>query len=163
MVIYLNGSINSGKTTVAKLLVRRIPQTIHIEVDDLRHFAECLSLEDAIPFCVEDAITLTRRWVERGFNVVVSWPISEPHHRRFVRSLDGTGVPVYTFTLSPPLAVALRDRGGRQLTERERSRIAQLYETGIHTPSFGMVIDNSDQSPEETVEEIATAVRPTSY
>lgn len=163
MVIYLNGSINSGKTTVAKLLVRRIPQTIHIEVDDLRHFAECLSLEDAIPFCVEDAITLTRRWVERGFNVVVSWPISEAHHRRFVRSLDETGVPVYTFTLSPPLAVALRDRGGRQLTERERSRIAQMYETGIHTPSFGMVIDNSDQLPEETVEEIATAVRPTSY
>src|SRR5258706_11349364 len=127
MVIYLNGSINSGKTTVAKLLVSRIPHTVHIEVDDLRNFAECLSLEEVIPFCLEDAITLTRRWVERGLNVVVSWPISEQHHLRFVRALAETSVPIYTFTISPQLEVALSDRGGRTLTDWERNRILHLY------------------------------------
>ena len=72
MVIYLNGSINSGKSTIAKLIISRIPQTVHIEC--------------------------------------------------------------------------------------ERNRIAHLYASGIHNPSFGMVIDNSDQSPETTAEEIVTAV-----
>src|SRR5262245_14252670 len=106
MVIYLNGSINSGKSTIARLIISRIPQTVHIEVDDLRHIADCLTLEEAIPFCLEDAILLTRHWVARGFNVVVSWPISEQHHRQFVRALDGTGIPFHTFTLSPRLEVA---------------------------------------------------------
>ena len=159
MVIYLNGSINSGKSTIAKLIVSRLPQTVHIEVDDLRHFADCLTLEAAIPFCLEDAISLTRRWVERGFNVVVSWPISEPHHRQFVRALAETCAPFHTFTLSPQREVALSDRGGRQLTDRERHRIRQLYATGIHTPTFGVVIDNSHQSPEAKAEEILTAVQ----
>jgi hypothetical protein len=158
MVIYLNGSINSGKTTVAMLIASRIPKTVHIEVDDLHNFADCLTLEEAIPFCLEDAITLTRRWVERGFNVVVSWPISEQDHLQFVRELDETGVPFYTFTLSPGVEVALSDRGGRKLSEWERNRIAHLYAIGIHKPSFGVVIDNSDQSPEETAEKIITAL-----
>ena len=159
LVIYLNGSINSGKSTIARLLADRLPRTIHIEVDDLRHFADCLTLDEAIPFSLEDAIALTRRWVERGFNVVVCWPISEAHHRQFAQALAEIRVPIYTFTLSPTLEVALSDRGGRQLTERERQRIAQLYAAGIHTPTFGFVIDNSDQSPEQTVEQLLRAVQ----
>src|SRR5258705_12999763 len=142
MVIYLNGSINSGKTTIAKLIIRQLPQTVHIEVDDLRHFADCLTLEDVIPFCWEDALTLTQHWVERDFNVVVSWPIAEQQHRQFVRTLAETNTPLYTFTLSPRLEIALRDRGRRKLTERERHRITELYASGMHIPSFGKVIDN---------------------
>jgi hypothetical protein len=160
MVIYLNGSINSGKTTVAKLLASRLPRTVHIEVDDLRNFAACLSLEEAIPFCLEDALALTRGWVGRGFNVVVSWPISEPDHQRFVQGLGNTGVPIYTFTLGPPLEVALSDRGGRSLSVRERERVAQMYAAGMPEPSFGVVIDNSGQSPEETAEEIIRVASP---
>lgn len=110
MVIYLNGSIYSGKSTVAKLFAGRL-RTVQIEVDDLSNFASCLTLEEAIPFCLEDALALTRRWVGRGFNVVVSWPISEPDHRRFVQGLGDAGVPAHTFTLGPLLGAALSNRG----------------------------------------------------
>lgn len=158
MVIYLNGSINSGKSTVAGLLARRMPRTVHIEVDDLRAFAACLTLEAAIPFCLEDALALTRLWVGRGFNVVVSWPISVPDHERFARGLADTGTLVHTFTLAPPFGVASNDRGDRKLSERERERVAQLYAAGINEPPFGAVIDNSLQSPEETAEVILRAV-----
>jgi hypothetical protein len=158
MIIYLNGSINSGKSTVAKLLISRISNTVHIEVDHLRNFAGCLALEEAIPFCLEDAITLTKRWVKRGFNVVVSWPISEQNHLRFVQALAETDSPFYTFTLSPQLDIVLSNRGRRMLTKWECNRIAHLHAIGIHNPSFGVVIDNSNQSPKETTDEIVTAV-----
>jgi deoxyadenosine/deoxycytidine kinase len=35
MVIFINASINSGKTTVARLLTHKIPRTALVEIDAL--------------------------------------------------------------------------------------------------------------------------------
>ena len=75
MIIWIDDSINAGKTTVAKRLASRFPKALHIEIDDLRHFADCLTLDEVIPFCVEDAASLTSTWIEQSFNVVLSWPV----------------------------------------------------------------------------------------
>ena len=160
MIVYINGSINAGKSTVAALLARTMPKMINIEVDALRDFAQCLTLEEAIPFCVEDTARLTRSWAERGFDVVIGWPISEPTYRRFLHLLGDCPAPVFTFTLAPRLEVALTNRGQRELTEWEYHRIQYHYARGIAAPSFGIVIDNSDQTPEQTVQEIIKAIGP---
>ena len=36
MIIFLNGSINSGKSTIAKLLVKAMPNAAIVEIDALR-------------------------------------------------------------------------------------------------------------------------------
>lgn len=40
MVIIINGPINSGKTTLAKILWEKIPNTAHVEVDKIREFID---------------------------------------------------------------------------------------------------------------------------
>lgn len=159
MLIYLNGSINSGKSTLGKLLAKSLPQTVHIEVDHLRHFADCLNLTQAIPFCIEDTITLTRNWLARGFNVVVSWPISERNHALLESETADFQVPTHTFTLRPQLEVVTSDRGGRRLSDRERSRIEAQYQSSHIDPGLGTVIDNSNQTPEETLATIRAIIR----
>ena len=69
-------------------------------------------------------------------------------------ALAGIGTPIYYFTLAPSTETALSDRGGRKLDDAERERIKHHYAIGIHAPSFGTIIDNSRQAPEETAQEI---------
>ncbi len=157
MLIYINGSINSGKSTIGRLLAAYLPRTVHIEVDELRHFADCLSLSDAAPYCVVDASTLTRNWLARGFNVVVTWPISQRDYAHFEREAANAGVTIHAVTLRPPLEVAISDRGQRELSDRERGRIREQYQAPHIDPGIGTVIDNSRQTPEETLAEIRVA------
>ncbi|MDE2889482.1 MAG: AAA family ATPase [Gemmatimonadota bacterium] len=151
ILVYINGSINSGKSTVGSLLAKNLPGTVHIEVDELRQFADCLSLAEACPYCLEDAATLARNWLSRGFNVVVTWPISHCDYAVFERVAADAGVSIYAFTLRPALEVAMSDRDQRQLTERERARIREQYRSSHIDPGIGTVIDNSDQTPAETL------------
>ena len=48
MIILINGSMNAGKSTVAKLLINKIPRTAHVE--SLRRFIEWMSIDESIPY-----------------------------------------------------------------------------------------------------------------
>ena len=154
MVIFIDGPINSGKTTVGKLLAERLPRTVHVEIDDFRHFADCLTLDEVIPFALQDAISVSENWVNRGFNVVVSWPLSPENHRIFEEAILRTGTSFFTFTLLPRQDICLTNRGTRELTPGEIDRIKQMYRRYSDRNPVGGVIDNSEQTSGETVKEI---------
>ena len=76
-----------------------------------------------------------------------------------MRELRPLGVPTRCVTLNPDLAAALTNRGTRELTGWELKRIPYHYERGINSPPFGIVIDNTRQTPEETVRQILEHVK----
>ncbi len=160
MILLLSGSINAGKTTVSKRLVRLLPRTAHVEVDYLREFIRWMPLDEAIPLNLRNAVAVTLNFVAYGLNGVLSYPLSPANHEYLMRELTSLGVPIHCFTLNPDLAAALTDRGTRALTEWEMERIPYHYETGINSPPFGIVIDNTRQMPEETAREIVMSVLP---
>lgn len=159
MIILLNGSINSGKTTVSKRLVQLRPRTAHVEVDDLHDFIEWMPLAEAIPLNLQNAAAVTRNFVGYGLNVVLSYPLPQKEYEFLVRELTPLGMPVHCFTLNPDLATAVTIRGTRELTEWEMKRIPYHYETGINSPPFGVVIDNTRQTPDETARQILEHVK----
>ena len=95
-----------------------------------------------------------------GLNIVISCPLRQEDYDFLVRELQPLGVPLHAVTLSPSMAVALTNRGTRELTEQELRRIPELYAEGIPNPAFGIVIDNVHQTPEETAREIISHVIP---
>ena len=57
--------------------------------------------------------------------------------------------------LAPQLDICLQNRGERKLTESEKQRIKQMYSEGYNRPEFSdLVIDNSTQTPIETLKNI---------
>ena len=154
MIILLNGSINAGKSTVSKRLCELLPRTAHVEVDSLRDFISWMLLEESIPINIETSIAVTKVFVQRGLNVIFSYPLRPEDYEIILRELAALGVPIYGITLRPRLEVSLTNRGTRQLTDWERSRIPYHYETKLNEPTFGIVIDNSAQTPDETANEI---------
>jgi len=154
MIILLNGSINAGKSTVSKRLCEMLPRTAHVEVDSLREFISWMPLEESIPINIEAAIAVTKVFVRRGLNVIFSYPLRPEDYDIILHEFAELDVRVHGVTLRPRLEVSLTNRGTRRLTDWERSRIPYHYETNLNQPEFGIIIDNSEQTPDETARQI---------
>ncbi|HEY3250553.1 MAG TPA: hypothetical protein VGK25_05490 [Ignavibacteria bacterium] len=158
MVIFISGSINSGKTTISNLLKKQIPNTSHIEIDDLRSFIGWMPLEQSIPINLENAASIINNFTRKNINCIVSYPINKNEYDLIISKLEKPK-RIYFFTLAPVLEIALSKRGERVLTEKETERIKYHYLTGINHPGFGVIIDNSNQTAEETTDEILKYIK----
>lgn len=147
MLIVLNGSINAGKTTTSKMICQLLPGTAHVEVDALRDFIAWMPLEESIPINLASAVAVTKVFLKHGLNVVFSYPLRAEDHAWLLRQFD---VPVHFITLRPPMEISQQQRGARLLSDWEVARIAYHYQTEGANPDLGMVIDNSQMTPEQT-------------
>jgi len=150
MIIFINGSINSGKSTISKLLQKNLEKTAVIEIYSLRAFIAWMPLEQTIPINLQNTVSIIKNFVSQNLNVIIPYPLSKENHDYFVKNLEGN--QLILITLSPKLDTALKNRGNRKLSKWEINRIKYHYQIGINNPEFGKIIDNSDQTPEETVE-----------
>ena len=156
MIIFLNGSINAGKTTVAKILAQKLPNVALVEIDALHHMIDWMPIDQAVPINLENAASVIRCFSKRGLDVIVPYPLSRDDYSYLMNELKDVDTKIHVFTLAPKLEVALTNRGTRELEDRERERIRHHYRIGIPAPSFGEIIDNSDQSAEDTANYILT-------
>lgn len=153
MIIFLSGSINSGKTTIAGLLKKEFPRIAHIEVDTIHDMYGWMPLEDAIPLNLQNTLSLTLNLIKEDIDVIITYPLNKNEYEFFNKNLP-LEVDRFFFTLNPMLEYALTNRGSRELSELEIERVKHHYQTGINNPDFGIIIDNSAHTPLDTMNEI---------
>ncbi len=154
MIIWLNGSINSGKSTIAKMLAKKIDNPAVIEPDKFHEFIAWMDISEAVPLILKNTVCVTKNFVEKDLNVIISYPLSEKNYTYINPQFEKMNVQVKYFTLAPKIKEALRNRGDRKLNDWEKQRIKYHYKIKIHKPNFGEIIDNSKQNSEETTQEI---------
>ena len=152
MIIFINGSINSGKSTIAKLLSQKINKSAIIEIDSLRDFIGWMPLKESIYINLENTVSIIKNFIAKNINVIVPYPISQDNHDYLIDNLKDIKDKIIVFTLNPDLEVVLKNRGERELTDWETERIKYHYSIKINSPSFGEIIDNTNQKPEETAQ-----------
>lgn len=158
MIIFLNGSINVGKSTVAKILAKEIENAALLEIDVFHEMIEWMPIDKAVPINLENALSVIRNFIKREINVIVPYPLSQKNYDFMMSGLKDLDTEIHVFTLSPKIEIALTNRGGRELTEQEKDRIKHHYDIGISNPTFGEIIDNSDQTPEKTADYILSKI-----
>ena len=159
MVIFINGSINAGKSTVARLVAQKLGETVVLEVDALRDMIPWVPLEKSIPINLENVVSLIKNFRRAGFNVVVPYPLSRGNFEFLKEKLGPDIADCQFFTLSPQLDIAANDRGDRKLNDWEKERVKYHYSVGIHKPDFGEIIDNTSQTPEETADLVVKKIK----
>jgi hypothetical protein len=152
-------SSRSGKSTISQLLLQRLPNSAHIQGDWLRHFVPWLPLEPAVSITIQNIASVASNFLDAGFNVVIDYPLSRPDYERLASALGAKASSTHAFVLSPRLEIAQARRGDRVLSEWEVSRIGYHYTSGLNDPGFGLIVDNSEQTPEETASLILEATR----
>ncbi len=158
MIIFLNGSINAGKSTVAKLLAKELPNYALMEIDAIREMIEWMPIDQAVPINLENAVSIIRNFSNRGIGVIVPYPLSQKNYDYMMENLKEYNQKIRVFTLSPKIENALINRGERELSEQEKNRIKHHYNIGIASPAFGEIIDNSNQTPQETADYILSKI-----
>lgn len=156
MLIFVSGSINSGKTTTSKLLAAKLGARF-INVDDLNDRIPNFNLATDLDRSMDLAISEINNYLTEGYDVVANYVVREKDYTRLQKEINTPNIHV--ITLAPRLEVAQGERGGRKLTEWEVARVKHHYDTGVASPSFGHIIDNSDITPEETVDKILEIVK----
>lgn len=167
LILNINGPMNSGKTTVSKILVNLLPNATFIEVDELMSDDEQEKL----------GLSLKEGWVERKRRlnekllalkqskeyetVIFAYPISEESYQKW-SALADENTQFLNITLAPSLEECLKNRGERELDDWERNRIKEMYEEGYQNrPYSDLIINNGNQTPEETAKEIKEFVNKT--
>ena len=151
MLIFISGSINSGKTTTSKALARRLGAEV-VHVDDLNDTIPNFNLATDLDKSIDLAIQAINHHTRQGRNVVANYVVREKDFSRFEHEIETQ--PQIVITLAPRLEIAQSKRGDRQLTDWEVSRVKHHYDKGIASPRFGHIIDNSELTLEETVDRI---------
>ena len=159
MIIFLNGSINAGKSTVAKLLVKELPNTALVEIDAFHDMIDWMPIDQSIPLNLENAVSVITNFAEKNLNVVVPYPLSQRNYDYLRESLKDVDAYIHVFTLAPQLEKAVTNRGARELSDWEKERIQHHYAIGISNPTFSEIIDNTNQTPQETMEAILRSLK----
>ena len=155
MLVFISGSINSGKTTTSRALAKKL-RAAFVNVDDLNDTIPNFNLATDLDKSMDLAIQTINSHTKNGKNVVANYVVRQKDFDRFEKEIKAQ--PQIVITLAPRLEVAQSKRGDRQLTEWEIARIRHHYDTGVASPGFGYIIDNSDLTIDETVDKILEIV-----
>lgn len=160
LIINVNGPINSGKSTVSKVLAASLENVLFIEVDDLLSDEE----QDDLGLGFWDGINLRldrldkyleKEIQERNFDIIIfAYPLTQDSYNRWQRLINSRS-EFKSVTLAPDLDTCLKNRGTRSLTMQEINRIKDMYAESYHRPKCtDLIVNNTRQSPEETAQEI---------
>lgn len=159
MIIFLNGSLNSGKSTVSKEIVKLLPNTAHIEVDHLREFIDWMPLDKSISINLKNATSVINNFVDEGLNVVVSYPLSQRNFDYISGLLEPPKTEIFIFMLKPPFDKLIVNRGKRMLEQDEIERIKYHYNENRLKVEGQIELDNSSETPKKTALRILEAIR----
>lgn len=150
--IWISGSINSGKSAVAKVLAKELKMAV-IELDILATFVEdWMSFDEYLKLNYSIVPEIVETYNKKNISVVIVYPIGEVQYGALKDALKN----ITYFTIDPSFEIAVTNRGERSLTDWEKDRIRYHYDNNIHNPAFATRIDTKDKNVEETKNEILT-------
>ena len=166
-IIVVTGIQAAGKSTVARMLATRFERGVHIEADVLCQMIVAGRVmpeepgvmppeaERQLRLRLRNACLLARSFHEAGFSVVMDEIIMGERYDHLVEDLAGLAFDLVV--LAPRAGVVWKERDasrGKRVVLGEKWATYLDGELRATMSGKGMWVDNSDETPEETVEAV---------
>ncbi len=164
-VVLISGISAAGKSTVAEGLASRFPRGVHVKGDVFRRMVVAgrqeMTAEPSegarrqLHLRYRLGAATADEYHREGFSVVVQDVILGPELELYAGWI--TAGPLVVVVLAPrPEVVARRERDRPKVAYRPGAPGIVQLDAGLRseTPRLGLWLDTSDQTPEQTIEEI---------
>ena len=164
-IVIITGPPGSGKTTVGNILAKKIKNSALISTDDLRHMIkngiaeiEDSKWEEQLKLGVKNTILLAKNFYKSGFNVFLEDILLDDKFDLYCNALKKYDLKI--FLLMPEKKVlAKRDLERGEWAMKERAiRLHGLFENFSKKEKRFTLIDSSNQTPEQTANEIIEVI-----
>ncbi|WP_424186779.1 AAA family ATPase [Actinokineospora sp. G85] len=162
-IVLITGIQAAGKSTIAQMLAERLPHSVHLRGDLFRRMV-VNGRADMTPEPSEEAVRQLRLrhrltagasedYFREGFTVIAQDVVLGEHLSDMVRMIRQR--PLLVVVLAPRVE-AISAREAARSKDAYSEWTISLLDHGLRndTPRLGLWLDTSDQTPEETVEEI---------
>lgn len=162
-VVLITGIMGSGKSTIAQLLAQRLPRAVHVHGDAFRRMIVS-GRSDMVPSADAEALTqlqlrydlaalVADRYAEAGFTAVYQDIVLGEDLKRLADRIRSR--PRFMVVLAPsPEAVLGRAESRPKVSGYGDWTVEDLDEQLRLSPRIGLWLDTSEQTPEETVDEV---------
>ncbi len=171
-LLVMTGIMAAGKSTIARLLAQRFARGVHIEADVLQRMIVSGGVWVSQPgepegeaarqlrLRLKNMCLLGRSFFEAGFTVVLDDIIMGERWQHLQEELQG--LPFSLVVLAPHVDVVVRQRDVNRAKDPQSYAWAAYLDHALRTTmaGIGLWIDSSEQTPEETVEQILQHLRP---
>ncbi|HIH24220.1 TPA: ATP-binding protein [Candidatus Woesearchaeota archaeon] len=154
--IIIRGPPAVGKSTIAKQLAAEIPNTVHVDIDRLKHM---ISLQSSVPrteIAHDVAKYFMKRLIQHKYNIVVEELFKEKHLRPISSILKKAGYRTTQVFLTAPTKVALKRNSEREKNKEEEIVLALHKE--ITPRDDDIIIDTAKSSIKQSVARIKRAI-----
>jgi cytidylate kinase len=134
MIIFIQGSSEAGKSTVARVLADKMEQVAVVDFEALQQFADWMTLAEAKDLTWKNTLAVVSNFVAAGIDVVVPYPVDaeNDHDQDFFDFLQDKDTKAYLVHLTP----------GQPVTDGQ-----------------GLTLDNSELSAHETAQKILDYIK----
>lgn len=170
-LIVVTGIMAAGKSTIAHLLAQQFVRGVHIEADVLQRMivsgGEWVSQPGEpdgeaarqLRLRLKNMCLLGKSFFEAGFTVVLDDIIMGDRWHHLQEELRG--LPFSLVVLAPRVDIVVQQRDANRSKDPQGSAWAAYLDHTLRTTmtGIGLWIDTSEQTPEETVEQIIRHLR----
>jgi chloramphenicol 3-O-phosphotransferase len=166
-VYLVTGPMAAGKSTVARLLAERFDRGVHLEGDVFRR-SIVTGREEMTPDASRAAIEQLRlryrlgasvadAYCDAGFTVALEDVVAGELLSDYVEAIRSR--PLHVFVLLPSIEVIAEREAARTHKGYTGWSVAEFHEGFVRTtPRIGLWLDTSEQTAEQTVDEILASV-----
>lgn len=162
-IFLITGLMASGKSTIAEMLAAQLSPSVHIRGDLFRKMivnVRADMTENPTPEAIKQlhlryqlTAESAKKYFDYGFSVVIqdNYYCSElPYILRLLK-----GYPVQTIVLCPDISSIRQREANREKKGYTGFEIEPLYNSFMReTPRIGLWIDSSNQTPQQTLDDI---------
>jgi predicted kinase len=165
-VVVITGVMAAGKSTIAQLLAEALPRSVHVRGDVFRRMIVSGRAEPEPDETTEATAQLRLRYrisaavadlyADAGWTAIVQDVILGPDLADFVAQVRTR--PLHVVVLAPEPSVVEAREAARPKTGYGAWTVDALdHSLRVDTPRVGLWLDNSDETPEDTVRRLLAA------